>query len=115
MALTRIAIGVDIGGTGTKGGLVDNEGRVLVRAQRPTEDDAGTKSIINVVEDLLQKASAQGITPVAIGVGAAGFIDFVNGSVNFSPNLTYDDPHIAQALRARFDMRCVVDNDANAA
>jgi glucokinase len=115
MASTRIAIGIDIGGTGTKGGLVADDGEVVVRAERPTDEGAGTKSILNVVEDLLQKATAEGIEPVATGVGAAGFIDFATGTVTFSPNLTYDDPHVAQALRSRFNMECVVDNDANAA
>jgi glucokinase len=48
-------------------------------------------------------------------VGAAGFIDASTGSVTFAPNLTYDDPHIADAVRARTNLPVVVDNDANAA
>ena len=33
----------------------------------------------------------------------------------FAPNLTYDDPHVADAVRARIGLPVVVDNDANAA
>jgi glucokinase len=48
-------------------------------------------------------------------VGAAGFIDARSGSVTFSPNLVYDDVHIADAVRVRSGLPVAVDNDANAA
>jgi glucokinase len=108
------AIGVDVGGTGTKAGIVDDGGKVLARVERPTDGHAGTKGIIAVVEELLERAAEFG-TVEAIGVGAAGFINAATGSVTFAPNLTYDDPNIADALRSRTGMRVVVDNDANAA
>ncbi|MFN2526206.1 MAG: ROK family protein [Actinomycetota bacterium] len=111
----RAAIGVDIGGTGTKAGVIDERGEILARVERPTDTSAGTKSIIAAVEDLLQRLPELNVEVAAIGVGAAGFIDHENGSVSFSPNLTYDDPHIADALRSRVGLPVTVDNDANAA
>ena len=112
--MTTTAIGVDVGGTGTKAGLVADSGEVLLRVEHPTDRAAGTKGIISAVEDLLGRIP-EGDAPAAIGVGAAGFIDASTGSVNFSPNLTYDDPHIADAVGARANLPVVVDNDANAA
>lgn len=106
-------IGVDVGGTRTKGGVVDRSGRMLVRADRPTDDQAGTKGILAVVEELLAHPGIAGVD--AVGVGAAGFVQAETGSVTFSPNLVYDDPHIAEAVRARSGLPTVVDNDANAA
>lgn len=106
-------IGVDVGGTRTKGGVVDRSGRMLVRADRPTDDQAGTKGILAVVEELLAHPGIAGVD--AVGVGAAGFVQAETGSVTFSPNVVYDDPHIAEAVRARSGLPTVVDNDANAA
>jgi glucokinase len=81
--------------------------------ERPTDVTAGTKGVIEVVEELLARATEFDIE--AVGVGAAGFIDASTGSVTFSPNLVYDDPNVAEAVRSRTGTPVVVDNDANAA
>ncbi len=111
----RAAIGIDIGGTTAKGGVVNASGEVAIRAERRTDATAGTKSIIATIEDLLRSASEMSVQVEAIGVGAAGFIDAAAGTVTFSPNLVYDDPRIAEVVRARFSLPAVVENDANAA
>ncbi len=110
-----MVLGVDTGGTGTKGAVVARDGTVRDRAERPTDPTAGTKGIIGVVEELLERAARSGSKVAAVGVGAAGFVDFASGSVTFSPNLVYDDPQIGAALRARSGLPVFVDNDANAA
>jgi glucokinase len=115
MAAIPVAIGVDVGGTSTKGALVDAAGKILLRLERPTERNAGTKGVLGVVEELAARSSEVGPGPVAVGVGAAGFIDVSTGSVTFSPNLVYDDPQIADAVGARVGLPVVVDNDANVA
>ena len=115
MPVSSVAIGVDIGGTGTKGGLVDLTGNVLVREEHPTDPQAATKTTIEVVERLIERARELDVVPVAAGIGAAGFIDFAQGRVNFSPNVVYDDPEVADAVSSRTDLAVVVDNDANAA
>jgi glucokinase len=111
----RAAIGVDIGGTGTKAGIVGRDGSVLLRLERPTDPSAGTKSVIAIVEELVEAAPGVDATIEAVGIGAAGFIDAANGFVTFAPNLVYDDPHVADAVRIRTGLRVVLDNDANVA
>jgi glucokinase len=108
-------VGIDVGGTSTKAAVVTPEGKVVARAERPTDVHAGTKTIIAVAEDLLTRAKELRVEIAAVGVGAAGFVDAATGSITFSPNLTYDDPHIAEALRTRVGLPVIVDNDANAA
>jgi len=111
----RAAIGVDVGGTRTRAGIVDQTGQVLMRTERPTETTAGTKGIIAVVEDLLARDADMDVTVGCVGIGAAGFIDEARGAVTFSPNLVYDDPSIRDAVEARSGLPVVVDNDANVA
>jgi glucokinase len=113
--MAQTAIGVDVGGTGTKAALVTDAGEVLLRVERTTDRSAGTKGIIEVIDELIRLAQDVEPSPSAVGVGAAGFIDATSGSVIFAPNLTYDDPHVADAVRARIGLPVVVDNDANAA
>jgi glucokinase len=112
---TRVVIGVDIGGTRTRAALIDSAGGVLENTTIRTDPAAGTKGIISVVEDALGKAPGLELEVRAIGVGAAGFIDATKGSVLQAPNLTYDDPDIADALETRTGLPVIVDNDANAA
>ncbi|MGH2735970.1 MAG: ROK family protein, partial [Actinomycetota bacterium] len=115
MPETRTAIGVDVGGTGTKAAIVDHEGGILLKIERPTDPTSGTKGVIAIVEDLLQRAHEVEARPECVGVGAAGFIDASSGSVTFAPNLVYDDPQVAVALRTRTSLPVVVEIDAYAA
>jgi glucokinase len=111
----RAAIGVDVGGSRTRAGIVDQDGTVLMRTERPTDPVAGTKGIIAVIEDLLERDADLQVKVDCIGVGAAGFIDAARGAVTFSPNLVYDDPAIRDAVASRTNLPVVVDNDANVA
>ena len=91
----QTVIGIDVGGTGTKGGVVEASGRVLHKVTRKTDVTSGTKGVIAVAETLLDWARESGHDVSAIGIGAAGFVDSASGSITFSPNFTYDDPEIA--------------------
>ena len=115
MTLRSVAIGVDVGGTTTKGGLVEMSGRLVERAEHPTDRQAATKTTIEVAETMVRRAEELGYVPVAVGIGAAGFVDVRSGTVTFSPNLIYDDPEVADAVGARVQLPVMVDNDANAA
>lgn len=115
MSRNDVGIGVDVGGTNTKGAIVTASGEILADARRPTDAQAGTKGILGLVEELLERAAADGVTVTSVGIGAAGFIDATAGAVTFSPNLVYDDPELATAVAARTGLPTFVDNDANAA
>ena len=115
MSIRSAAIGVDVGGTTVKGGIVDMSGQVLDRVEHPTEAQAATKTTIEVTEATIARAQEMGYVPVAVGIGAAGFVDVQSGSVTFSPNLVYEDPELADAVAARVNLPVMVDNDANAA
>ena len=115
MGSKTAVIAIDVGGTGTKGAIVNRDGEILLRVERRTDPSAGTKSILTAVEELLQRSDAVDAEVGSVGIGAAGFIDARSGSVTFAPNLVYDDPHVAAAVHAQVGLPVVVDNDANAA
>src|SRR5918992_756356 len=115
MSIRSVAIGVDVGGTTVKGGIVEMSGEVIDRIEQPTEAQAASKTTIAVTEALIERSQELGYVPVAVGIGAAGFVDVLSGSITFSPNLVYEDPELADAVAARVNLPVMVDNDANAA
>jgi glucokinase len=108
-----LTIGVDIGGTKVLGGVVDEDGTVLVTARRPTPADDVTKTrhvIIDVVREL-----ADGRMIDAVGIGAAGWIDARRSTVLFAPNLAWRDEPLRDSVSAATGLPVVVENDANVA
>lgn len=112
---SKVAIGVDIGGTAVKAALVSEAGVISHRTEKPTDPLAGTASIVAIVGEVMAIAAATDLEVVGVGVGAAGFVDFGAGSMTFAPNLVYEDPAIAAAVERAVQVPVTLDNDANAA
>jgi glucokinase len=107
-----LTAGVDIGGTKVFAVLVDEDGSICHRASHPTDPEAGTASIVLALNQLLSQA---GPLPGAIGIAAAAYVGYPSGRIAFAPNLAYGQTDVAEAVRRRFDVDVVVENDANAA
>ncbi|HUR52086.1 MAG TPA: ROK family glucokinase [Mycobacteriales bacterium] len=108
-----LAIGVDVGGTKVAAGVVDEDGRVLAHLRRPTPShspDDVEQAIADAVAELRKEHEV-----VAVGIGAAGFIDAERANVLFAPNLAWRDEPLRDDLQALIDLPVVVENDANAA
>lgn len=93
--------------------LVDEDGTVLARgsSETPATDAEAIMATIFLVAGEL-RGSGQ---PVAIGVGAAGMVDFAAGTMRWAPNLAWSELPIRDLVSEQIDLPCVVDNDANAA
>src|SRR5678809_1141006 len=72
-SVTQLAIGIDIGGTGTKYGIVDRDGNVLFSAEMSTKKHKTVDTFIDelheVVSEVIEKAGGTGRMK-GIGVGA---------------------------------------------
>jgi glucokinase len=108
----RSAVGIDIGGTKVAGMRVAEDGSVLDRRERPTpaEDVSAT---VEAVTDLAGELAAAG--GEAVGVGAAGMVDFASGTLRSAPNLAWREIRLRDLVAERTGLPCVVDNDANVA
>ena len=84
-ASTAPAIGVDIGGTSIKAGLVKRSGEVCFSAQTPTHAMEGRESIAasvcQVVGQVFQAARNHCLEPAGIGIAPAGAVDERDGSI----------------------------------
>jgi glucokinase len=117
-SLEPLAIGIDIGGTGTKFGIVDRIGNVLFTGDLSTKKH---KKIETFIEELHDKLSAL-ITSVGgpgrirgIGVGAPNG-NFYTGTIEYAPNLPWKGIiPLAQLIQDKFQLPTNLTNDANAA
>ncbi len=111
------AIGVDVGGTSVKAGLVSEDGIVVEQLSRPTPSTSAAKvaeTIATAAQALQKRAAELGEDVSAVGIGAAGFIDAGRSTVLFAPNLAWRDEPLRDAVGAIVGLPVVVENDANA-
>jgi glucokinase len=108
-----LTIGVDIGGTKVAAGVVDESGRILASTRRDTPADNPTKTSDVIADAVRELAGTHEV--VAVGLGAAGFVDASRSTVMFAPNLAWRDEPLRAAMEERLGLPAVVENDANAA
>ena len=107
------AIGLDVGGTNIRGGVVRPDG-VIVDADRvPTPADAPSR--LEAMVAMVRRLGARNaIGAVPVGVGAAGLVD-LDGVVRYSPNLDWRDAPVRARLASALGVPVRVENDAAAA
>ena len=113
----QYAIGIDMGGTNTVFGIVDNDGHVLSKGSIKT----GTHADINLYIDELYTELSKLIDTVGkenikgIGVGAPNG-NYYTGDILYAPNLPWKgEIHFAQLMTEKFGIPTALTNDANAA
>ena len=116
--VTPLAIGIDIGGTGTKYGIVDRDGNVLFSAEMSTKKHKTVNSFIDelhqVVSEVIDTAGGVGRMK-GIGVGAPNG-NYYTGTIEYAPNLPWQGViPLAKLLSDKFQLPVTLTNDANAA
>lgn len=118
-ACTAPAIGVDIGGTSVKAGLVDRQGRVSLIQRVPTRADGGREAIAAAAAEAIEGVlrDAQGMAVSGVGIASAGAIDSVTGTVfAATDNLPgWAEFDLRRFAAERFHLPVQVNNDAHAA
>jgi len=110
--------GVDIGGTGTKFGIVDNLGNVLLSDTMPTKGHADINAYINELHVklmvLIDKMGGVGRIK-GIGVGAPNG-NIYTGTIEYAPNLPWKGIiPLTKLIQDKFKLPVRLTNDANAA
>jgi glucokinase len=107
-----LAIGVDLGGTKIAAGVVDGDGKLLERAELPSDID-DSASVVAQIGELASKLSVEGVT--GVGIGAAGIVDHRTGHYFYGPNTGLRDFDLAKAASDAVRLPVKIDNDANCA
>lgn len=116
----RTVLGIDLGGTSTKLGLVSQQGELLYSSTVPTPAFAGREVLLKHLKkegrDLLDEAKNMGYCPDALGVATAGWVNACTGTVAYATeNLAgWTGAPVGDELYASLGIPVAVENDANA-
>ena len=112
-------VGIDLGGTFIKGGIVDDLGNIIYEDKTPTESEKGAEKVAEniaaLVAALLKKVGLGTDDVEGIGMGVPGMIDSKNGNVIYSNNLAWKDFNIGPKVADLTGLRVKIANDANVA
>jgi glucokinase len=114
---TKYAVGVDLGGTSIKLGIVSQEGKIIRKISVGTDAAKGSQRIIeNIklgIDDLQTKAN---VVIDGIGIGCPGTVNPEKGTVENPPNLQgWGKVNLGRAISMEFEKDVFLENDANAA
>ncbi len=117
-------LGIDIGGTNIRFGIVDVRGRLLSFKSLPIEQsaDKAIEQIKTFIKRLIEQSEGyetentgiKNINIKAVGIAAAGQIDRKNGIIIYSPNLNWRNVRIKEELENLFNIPVLIENDVNA-
>lgn len=112
-----LVAGIDIGGTNTVFGLVDKNGKILLKEGVSTEHFPVPEDLVMVVSERIKKAVASFPDHELAGVGiGAPNGNFFKGTIEFAPNLKWEGVvPLAKLFSERLKVKTLLTNDANAA
>ena len=117
--IRKYYIGIDLGGTFIKGGIVDDLGNILISDKVPTESKKGADrvatNIANLCKTLLKNVNMTASDIVGIGMGVPGMIDSAKGEVVYSNNLDWEHFFISDEVEKQTGLPVKIANDANVA
>ena len=112
-------IGIDIGGTFVKAGLVAEGGKIVLKSKIPTNIQRPYEQVFadiaNQVKKLCEDASVPFEKVEMVGVGCPGAITGETGLVCYSNNLGWENVPIGKCLTELLNKPVKVSNDANVA
>jgi glucokinase len=117
----KIAAGIDIGGTNTAFGLVDENGKIIFRDSLDTKKYPHPEELAKATSELILKSISNfesrisNFEFVGTGIGAPNG-NYFNGTIEFAPNLNWKGViPLAYYFEKYSEVKAILTNDANAA
>lgn len=108
--MNDMRIGIDVGGTKIEGVLLSAEGTVLEACRVPARSGGQ-----RLVQDIAQTVRTLSKTPVPVGIGVPGQVDYERGMVRNIVNLDIDELALSARISELFSVPVHIENDVNAA
>lgn len=108
----NLAVGIDIGGTNTKIGLISDQGKVVSHTKIPTESEAPFNDYLKRVARAIKDLNPQNLPLKGIGIGAP-CASGITGIMENPPNLAWGTTPIKSLFETHFKLPIMVENDAN--
>ena len=113
----KYAVGVDLGGTNIKVGLVSQSGKIVRKTSVETKAEEGPDAVISQMKKGINQILAKNKKEITgIGIGAAGVVTVKKGIVENPPNIPgWGKVKLGEIIKKEFNINVHVENDANAA
>ncbi len=113
----KYAVGVDLGGTNVKVGIVSQEGKIVKKFSLETFANIGPDEVISQIKKGVgQILSGNKLKIRGIGIGSPGVVSAKKGTVENPPNFPgWNKINLGKILFKEFGINIHVENDANAA
>ena len=113
-------LGIDIGGTNIKIGIVSEQGQAVANDSFSTNADAPAQAAVDNIRQHAQQLAAKAGMPLetlaGAGIGCPGPLDLEKGIVNATPNLKqWDHVPLRDMISRATGLPAILENDANAA
>ena len=106
-----MTIGIDLGGTNVRCGLVD-KGNVVTRLSEPCRSDQPEHEVVDQIKGLIRQLMNPSVK--GIGIGVPSVVDMQKGVVYNVANIpSWKEVHLKYLLEAEFNIPVFVNNDAN--
>ncbi len=110
--MKKYILGIDIGGTNLKGGIVTHHGKVIKVASIPSEAQQGQERFLAAFHRLITLLGTTNVQ--SIGIGCPGPLDAKRGVIISPPNIPLKNFPLRAYCARRYHLRTTIDNDANA-
>jgi glucokinase len=113
----KFAIGVDLGGTNIKLGIVSAEGKIVKRTSVETLAKSGPENVISQIKKGIKELLHKNQLEIkGIGIGSPGIVTVKKGIVENPPNFPgWGKINLGKIIEKEFRLKVHVENDANAA
>jgi glucokinase len=110
-------VGVDLGGTKILAGVFTPQLKCLGKVKMSTKPERGPEGVLErvarCVHEVIDECDLHTDNIRAVGIGAPGAIDPVEGRMIFAPNLKWEDVPLKKALEKQLDLPVFAENDCN--
>lgn len=111
-------IGIDIGGTNLKAGLVDEDGRLLavktMKIREVSDPDALTDTLVALTRELAQEGGVPMEEIASVGAGVPGVVDIRTGSIVYTCNLPLRNIPLRKLFKRRLGLHLYVETTPTA-
>lgn len=116
----EFAVGVDVGGTNVRAGVITRSGKKLADARQPSRAMEGLRytqqAIIETVEEAISSAGVDKSLLLGVGIGVPGRNNSPEGVVLYSPNfINWVNVQLLAPIREHFQVLTVMRNDVKTA
>lgn len=112
-------IGIDVGGTNLKAGLVDESGALLATTKMKIAQIGNQEELVSTMADMTRELAAKGGVELgeiaSVGVGVPGAVEIHSGSLLYSCNLPLRNVPLRRLFHKHLRMPLYIENDANCA